>query len=79
MISEIKNYYSWLHGQWPDRDVEKQPLVNADGTTNIKGVYIVGDLTGVPLLKFFSDTLAANPVQMAKRFKNVEIIEVKNV
>lgn len=56
MISAIKNYYFWLHGQWPDRALEKQPLVNADGTTNIKGVYIVGDLTGVPLLKFSSDT-----------------------
>lgn len=56
MISAIKNYYHWLHGQWPDREVEKQPLVNANGTTNIKGVYVVGDLTGVPLLKFSSDT-----------------------
>lgn len=56
MISTIKNYYFWLHGQWPDREVEKQPLVNSDGTTNIKGVYVVGDLTGIPLLKFSSDT-----------------------
>lgn len=56
MISAIKNYYYWLHGQWPDRAVEKQPLVNANGTTNLKGVYIVGDLTGIPLLKFSSDT-----------------------
>ncbi|RJY18080.1 4Fe-4S binding protein [Parashewanella spongiae] len=52
----IKNYAHWLHGRWPDREVEKQPVVNSDGTTNIKGVYVVGDLTGVPLLKFSSDT-----------------------
>lgn len=52
----IQNYYHWLHGRWPDRAVEKQPLVNADGTTNVKGTYVVGDLTGVPLLKFSSDT-----------------------
>lgn len=52
----IQNYYHWLHGCWPDRKVEKQPLVNADGTSNIKGTYIVGDLAGVPLLKFSSDT-----------------------
>jgi NosR/NirI family nitrous oxide reductase transcriptional regulator len=56
MISVLKNYHHWLHGQWPDRVVEKQPLVNTDGTTNLKGVYIVGDLTGIPLLKFSSDT-----------------------
>lgn len=52
----IQNYYHWLHGRWPDRAVEKQPLVNANGTTNVKGTYVVGDLTGVPLLKFSSDT-----------------------
>ncbi len=52
----IKNYYNWLHGQWSDRAVEKQPMVNADGTTNIEGVYVVGDLTGIPLLKFSVDT-----------------------
>ena len=55
-MSIIQNYYHWLHGQWSDRKIEKQPLVNADGTTNIKGTYVVGDLTGVPLLKFSVDT-----------------------
>ncbi len=52
----IQNYYQWLHGQWSDRSVEKQPLVNADGTTNVEGIYVVGDLTGIPLLKFSVDT-----------------------
>lgn len=52
----LKRYMHWLHGQWPSGTVEKLPLVNADGTTNIPGVYVVGDLTGVPLLKFAADT-----------------------
>lgn len=55
-MNVINRYYYWLHGQWSDRSVEKQPLVNADGSTNVKGVYVVGDLTGVPLLKFSADT-----------------------
>lgn len=46
----------WLHGQWPSGQVEKMPLVNSDGTTNLTGVYVVGDLTGVPLLKFAADS-----------------------
>jgi thioredoxin reductase/ferredoxin len=41
---------------WPAGVVEKLPEVNADGSTRIDGVYIVGDLTGIPLLKFSSDT-----------------------
>jgi len=79
MISVIKNYYSWLHGQWPDREVEQQPLINADGTTNIKGVYIVGDLTGVPLLKFSSDSGAKAVASITKEANFCERKEQDNV
>ncbi len=56
MLGLIKDYSQWLHGQWPAGTIEKLPLINADGSTAIAGVYVVGDLTGVPLLKFSSDT-----------------------
>ncbi|MBO1256580.1 NAD(P)-binding domain-containing protein [Alteromonas sp. 5E99-2] len=56
MLGVISRYTTWLHGQWPAGIPEKMPLINADGTTNLPGTYIVGDLTGVPLLKFSSDT-----------------------
>jgi thioredoxin reductase/Fe-S-cluster-containing hydrogenase component 2 len=49
-------YTKWLHTMWPAGTVEKLPVVNEDGTTNVKGVYVVGDLTGIPLLKFSADT-----------------------
>ncbi|MFW5830132.1 MAG: NAD(P)-binding domain-containing protein, partial [Planctomycetota bacterium] len=49
-------YYSWLHGQWPAGGVERLPRAGPDGTTAMPGVYIVGDLTGVPLLKFSIDS-----------------------
>ena len=54
MISQIKRYIRWLHTQWPAGHVEKLPLVNEDGSTNVPGLSIVGDLTGIPLLKFSS-------------------------
>ena len=56
MIRLIKRYTRWLHTQWPAGHVEKLPLVNDDGSTNVPGLFIVGDLTGVPLLKFSSDS-----------------------
>ena len=56
MISALKRYAHWLHTQWPAGVVEKLPRVDPEGTCNIPGVYIVGDLTGVPLLKFSADT-----------------------
>jgi len=52
----IARYFRWLHGQWPAGGVEKAPEVNDDGTCNVPGVRVVGDLTGVPLLKFSADT-----------------------
>ena len=50
------NYYKWLHGQWPAGKVEKLPVVGEDGSTNRDGIRVVGDLSGVPLLKFSSQT-----------------------
>ncbi|MFQ5804983.1 MAG: NAD(P)-binding domain-containing protein [Phycisphaerae bacterium] len=52
----IKRYVRWLHTQWPAGTVERLPAVNADGSTNVPGLYVVGDLTGIPLLKFSADT-----------------------
>ena len=52
----IGRYTHWLHTRWPAGTVEKLPEIREDGTTAVPGVRIVGDLTGVPLLKFASDS-----------------------
>jgi thioredoxin reductase/ferredoxin len=46
-----KRYADWLHLQWPGGSVEKLPVADDKGNTNVDGLVIVGDLTGVPLLK----------------------------
>ncbi len=56
MFGFVARYKRWLHSQWPAGTVEKLPDVREDGTTNVPGVYVVGDLTGVPLLKFSADS-----------------------
>jgi NosR/NirI family transcriptional regulator, nitrous oxide reductase regulator len=56
MPNPITRYTHWLHTMWPAGTVEKLPDVREDGTTAVPGVRIVGDLTGIPLLKFSSDT-----------------------
>ncbi len=55
-MSAISRYFHWLHGKWPAGAVEKLPVVGEHGATNLPGVRIVGDLSGVPLLKFSSET-----------------------
>ena len=56
MPNPIARYAHWLHTMWPAGTVERLPEVRDDGTTAVPGVRVVGDLTGVPLLKFSSDT-----------------------
>ncbi len=55
-MSLVSRYTNWLHTRWPAGTVEKLPEVSADGTTSVPGLRVVGDLTGVPLLKFSVDT-----------------------
>src|SRR5688572_3425321 len=63
----VARYAHWLHLMWPAGRVEKLPRVNDDFSTNVPGLYIVGDLTGVPLLKFSSDSGARAVRTIAKR------------
>jgi len=55
MLSLLSRYAHWLHLQWPGGEVENLPRVDDDFRTNVEGVYVVGDLAGVPLLKFSVD------------------------
>jgi len=58
-MSFLRKYANWLHLGFPAGLVERGPEVRAGGATNLPGVTVVGDLTGVPLLKFAVDTGAA--------------------
>ena len=56
VFSPLLAYTHWLHTRWPAGTVEHLPEVGVDGETNLHGVRIVGDLSGIPLLKFSADT-----------------------
>lgn len=55
-MNPIARFARWLHTGWPAGTVEKLPESGTDGATAVPGVRIVGDLTGIPLLKFSVDT-----------------------
>ena len=55
-IPLVGSYLHWLHTRWPAGTVETLPEVHEDGTTRIPGLFVVGDLTGVPLLKLAADS-----------------------
>jgi len=52
----ITKYFNWLQYKVPVGEVEKYPEIDANGETSVKGIYIVGDLTGIPLLKLAAES-----------------------
>jgi thioredoxin reductase/ferredoxin len=56
MLGYLKQYANWLHLQYPGGEVERLPRVDAHYRSSMEGVYVVGDLAGVPLLKFSLDS-----------------------
>ena len=56
MLKWLHAYARWLHLGWPAGTVEPLPEIGPDGSTRMSGVYVAGDLTGIPLLKFALDS-----------------------
>lgn len=52
----ISKYFNWLQKDVPTGEVEKYPEINKDGETSVKGIFIIGDLTGIPLLKLAAES-----------------------
>src|SRR6266849_1850662 len=83
MRNPLATYTRWLHARWPAGTVEKLPVSGLDGLTSLPGVYIVGDLTGIPLLKFSSKTavgalraILRDPAFVKRDTTNPEILDV---
>jgi thioredoxin reductase/ferredoxin len=83
-MGALRRYMHWLHTRWPAGTVEPLPHADPQGNTNMPGVRIVGDLTGIPLLKFASDTgaravraiLDEPDFRRAPRVDNAEILDL---
>ena len=83
MLALVRKYAHWLHARWPAGTVEKLPQVDEHGRSNIPGLYIVGDLTGIPLLKFSADTgaravqhIAADQRLQRQRQNDEEVFDI---
>ena len=52
----IGPYFRWLQKGNPVGEVERYPEIDSQYQSSVKGLYIVGDLTGIPLLKLASES-----------------------
>ncbi|AFH49682.1 Thioredoxin reductase [Ignavibacterium album JCM 16511] len=55
-MSFLSKYFNWLQKDVPTGEVEKYPEINENGETSVKGIFIIGDLTGIPLLKLAAES-----------------------
>ncbi len=52
----VTRYFNWLQKGNPTGLVDRFPEIDEKGETSVKGIYVIGDLTGIPLLKLAAES-----------------------
>ncbi len=52
----FSRYFNWLQKDNPTGLVDRFPEIDENGETSVRGIYVIGDLTGVPLLKLAAES-----------------------
>lgn len=51
----LYKYFNWLQKDVPVGEVEHYPKIDEKSETTVKGIFVTGDLTGIPLLKLAAE------------------------
>jgi NosR/NirI family transcriptional regulator, nitrous oxide reductase regulator len=52
----VTRYFDWLQKDNPTGLVDRFPEIDEKGETSVKGIFVIGDLTGIPLLKLAAES-----------------------
>jgi NosR/NirI family transcriptional regulator, nitrous oxide reductase regulator len=52
----LRRYFRWLQSDNYTGDVDRFPVIDEHGQTSVPGLFVIGDLTGVPLLKLAAES-----------------------
>jgi hypothetical protein len=55
-VNFVSRYLGWLQQDNPVGEVERYPDLDDHGQTTLPGVYVAGDLTGIPLLRMAAES-----------------------
>ncbi|GAB4288974.1 MAG: hypothetical protein Kow0098_06620 [Ignavibacteriaceae bacterium] len=74
----VKKYFDWLQKDNPVGEVERYPEIDENGETSVKGIFIAGDLTGIPLLKLAAESGKKIVDKLAERIDFAKLREASN-
>jgi len=78
MFSFISRYFDWLQKDNFTGNKDIFPEISQTGETNVKGIFVAGDLTGIPLLKLASESGAALAARMSKDLEQLKTSSEKS-
>ncbi|TGL57670.1 NAD(P)-binding domain-containing protein [Leptospira sarikeiensis] len=78
LLSFIPRYFDWLNNGAPKGEAEKYPEINPELESSVPGIFIAGDLTGIPLLKYSvqSGVSAIRTISQKTRSASKDILDV---
>jgi pyruvate/2-oxoglutarate dehydrogenase complex dihydrolipoamide dehydrogenase (E3) component len=79
-MSIVSKYFNWLQKDVPVDEVESYPKIDGNGETNVKGIFVTGDLTGIHLLKLAAENgkKVVNYILSTDEFKKLKSSNTQN-
>jgi NosR/NirI family nitrous oxide reductase transcriptional regulator len=76
----LSKYFNWLQKEVPVGKVERYPKINENGETTVPGIFVTGDLTGIPLLKLAAENgqKVVRHITGTDEFKKLKSSNTKN-
>ena len=76
----LSKYFNWLQKDVPVGEVERYPKINENGETTVPGIFVTGDLTGIPLLKLAAENgqKVVQHITNRDEFKKLKSSNTKN-
>ena len=76
----LSKYFNWLQKDVPVNEVERYPKINENGETTVPGIFVTGDLTGIPLLKLAAENgqKVVRHITSADEFKKLKSSNTKS-
>ncbi|MFZ2322319.1 MAG: NAD(P)-binding domain-containing protein [Ignavibacteriaceae bacterium] len=76
----LSSFFDWLQKNVPVGEVERYPKIDSNSETSIPGIFIAGDLTGIPLLKLAAESgkKVVRYIINTDEFKKLKLLNAQN-